>query len=113
MVALQGDRVDLDPVAAIDPGDPLVRRVVGLHADGRDDDLAVEHELAARDRLGAAPAGGVGLAERHPLAAQAATAPAASFTTSIGATRKSKTTPSISASSTSTAWAGISSRPRR
>ena len=45
---------------------------IRAHADGADDDVAGEDGLAARDRLGASPPGGIRSAEAHLRATQAA-----------------------------------------
>ena len=69
---LAGRRVGLE--RAIRVGRDVVREGAGVrrHADRPDDDLARDHELAARDGLGSAAPGCVRRAERHAGAAQAA-----------------------------------------
>ena len=48
------------------------RARVGSHADGHDDGLALDHEVAAGHRLRPSPSGRVGRTERHPRVAQPA-----------------------------------------
>jgi len=65
------------------------------------------------DLDGTTPSGGVGLAELHPDALEPRTQPFSSPSTSTGAVRNSKRTPSCSAWWTSSRRAGNSSRERR
>ena len=88
----------------------VVRRLAGAG----DDHVARDRELAAGDRLRRAPAGGIGLAQAHPLedhAGDLAVAHPARIST--GEAKNSNFTPSKRVSCCSSSSTTISSGPRR